>query len=107
MEKVHPWCGQPSDRGRLRGVHWRHLANTTELPCAAAMRPYVKLLWTLVNLKCHSTTVIAHADGVQGIWGRGDHRKTTSPFKTVCNTETDTAVGYRYLLTFIRLKSLT
>jgi len=30
-------------------AHWRHLANTTlNRPCAAAMRPYVKLLWPLV-----------------------------------------------------------
>jgi len=26
------------------GAHWRNLANTMERPCAAAMRPYVKLL---------------------------------------------------------------
>ena len=26
------------------GAHWRHLANTPEPSCAAAMRPYVKLL---------------------------------------------------------------
>ena len=25
-------------------AHWRHLANTTEPSCAAAMWPYVKLL---------------------------------------------------------------
>jgi len=32
------------------GAHWRNLANTTERPCAAAMRPSVKLLWPLVIL---------------------------------------------------------
>jgi len=31
-------------------AHWRHLANTTNRPCAAAMRPYVKLLLPLVYL---------------------------------------------------------
>ena len=30
------------------GAHWHHLANTTELPYAAAMRPFVKLLSPLV-----------------------------------------------------------
>jgi len=27
MEKVHPWCGQPSDRGRLKEqkFHRKHL----------------------------------------------------------------------------------
>jgi len=28
---------------------WRHLTNTVNDPCAMAMRPYVKLLWSLVT----------------------------------------------------------
>ena len=30
------------------GEHWRHLANTTELSCAVAIRPFVNLFRTLV-----------------------------------------------------------
>jgi len=31
------------------GAHWRHLDIRLNRPCAAAMRPYVKLLWPLVK----------------------------------------------------------
>jgi len=39
-----------------RGVHWRHLTNKIERSCAAAMRPYVELLLTLVLLFYSSST---------------------------------------------------
>jgi len=38
--QVAPMCRCPHGR-----AHWRHMANTI----AAAMRPYVKLLWPLVK----------------------------------------------------------
>jgi len=36
--------GGPKEACIRRGAHWRHLANTVEPPCVAAMRPVVKLL---------------------------------------------------------------
>jgi len=35
------------------GAHWRHLVNMIEWSCAAAMRPYVKLLWPVAIFCVH------------------------------------------------------
>ena len=40
--------GCPQEACIRSGAHWSHLANTTEPSIAAAMQPFVKLLWPLV-----------------------------------------------------------
>jgi len=49
MEKVRPWCGQPSDRGRLR--------NRTEHPSTAAMRLMANYFDHLLSLDTPTYTV--------------------------------------------------
>ena len=48
MEKVRPWCGQPSDRGRLRNrtEHYRSMGHTDGV--ITCLRP--KLAHLIVNV---------------------------------------------------------
>jgi len=41
----------PNSHVLAAGAYWRNQANTLNRPCAAAMRPIVKLLWPLVTRK--------------------------------------------------------
>jgi len=53
FRQVAPMC--------LRGrAHWRHLVNTIEPTSAAAMWPYVKLLWPCVIIRLHHCTMFIH-----------------------------------------------
>ena len=44
MEKVRPWCGQPSDRGQLKNRIWNMADRIAEIPM------------TLSDLQGHSPT---------------------------------------------------
>ena len=53
MEKVRPWCGRPSDRGRLKN---RTLVCTAAAAAAAAVVVVVDILLTTIEKK----TIIAN-----------------------------------------------
>jgi len=42
----------PRKRALGGGTHWRHLLNTLHYPCAAVMRPFLKLLRQLIDMTC-------------------------------------------------------
>ena len=52
MEKVRPWCGQPSDRGRLRNRN-RILVQYCDLPGEPACPDY----WTTAFLESRTSNV--------------------------------------------------
>jgi len=83
MEKIRPWCGQTSYRGRLRnrtqhsGPTWRIPLNS---PWSAAMRPVVKLLTTCSD-------IVSLLIGAMKIWGMHilDKKNSCSINYTTCH----------------------
>jgi len=49
MEKVRPWCGQPSDRGRLKNIGLtEHISHIVEILKKHATEPKHRLIFGLV-----------------------------------------------------------
>jgi len=69
MEKVRPWCGQPSDRGRLRNRTKPAEGHFSGMNKSQEMRPlWLVYITRASSEKCTPSLFVKNTRNVDGSW---------------------------------------